>query len=326
MKIIVDQNIPYLEALADVADVTRAPAESIDARMVRDADALVVRTRTRCDAALLDGSRVRFIGSATIGMDHIDTAYCHRRGITVRNAPGCNAPAVAQWVYSAIFRHGGGTTIGVVGVGHVGSIVARWGEALGLRVLLNDPPRAAAGDALPFVPLEQIADEADIITFHTPLTRDGAYPTFHLCDEAFLRRAKGCRLLMNAARGAIVDSHALLTCFDGDFALDCWENEPHPLPELVERAVVATPHIAGYSRQGKLRATAMILKEMNAFFGWQVPVPQADTPITGAETVSAQAIVDSYDIDADSRRLKAAPERFEWLRNHYPLRPELPVS
>ena len=237
MKIIVDSHIPNIQGTIEPrAEVLYLEPGDITRNAVNDADALVVRTRTRCDATLLDSSRVKFIGSATIGTDHIDLDYCASRGITVRNAPGCNAPAVAQWVFAAINawmeqRHITSTqrlTLGIVGVGHIGSIVARWGRQLGFTVLLNDPPRqdSECSSNEQFLSLDELQRRCDIITFHTPLTRDGQWPTWHLCDRAFLDGLTRCRLIIDAARGAIADNAALLG-WHGDVALDCWENEPN---------------------------------------------------------------------------------------------------
>lgn len=348
MRIIIDSHIPHIQGLIEpFAAVEYLEPGDITASAVREADALIVRTRTRCDAALLDGSRVKFIGSATIGTDHIDLEYCSSHGITVRNAPGCNAPAVAQWVFCAIaawMRHRDittpdGLTLGIVGVGHIGSIVARWGQQLGFNVLLNDPPREMTErteitektDGLGenkdgsfddiFSPLDELQRRCDIITFHTPLTSDGQWPTWHLCDRQFLEGLTRCRLLLNAARGPIADNAALLQ-WQGDIGLDCWENEPGISPALLEKAIVATPHIAGYSAEGKQRGTAMMLVALNEHYGWDIPIPVIDAPATGAANVSLDAIAASYDIMADTARLKANPAAFESQRNHYLHRPE----
>ena len=373
MKIIVDSHIPHIQGVIEPrAEVFYLEPEDITRDAVMDADALIIRTRTRCHAALLDGSRVRFIGSATIGTDHIDLDYCASRGITVCNAPGCNAPAVAQWVFCAInawmqargITTADGLSLGIVGVGHIGSIVARWAGELGFTVLLNDPPREMAertektektadgahakaqrreglfwaaanaerterteitgitgGTDGGFLSLEELQRRCDIITFHTPITRDGQWPTWHLCDQAFLDALDHCRLILDAARGPIVDNEALLR-WHGDVALDCWENEPDISRELLEKAFVASPHIAGYSSQGKQRGTAMMLAALNEFYGWDIPVPVIEAPATGAVDVTLAGIAASYDILADTARLKAAPTTFESLRNHYAHRPE----
>ena len=330
MKVIVDSHIPHIQGLIEpFAEVLYLEPGDITRTAVKDADALIVRTRTRCNADLLDGSRVRFIGSATIGTDHIDLDYCASRGIAVRNAPGCNAPAVAQPE---------GLTLGIVGVGHIGSIVARWGRALGFTVLLNDPPREMAertdmtdktevtdltgmDSETVFDPLEELQRRCDIITFHTPITRDGQWPTWHLCDQAFLDGLDRCRLILDAARGPIADNAALLR-WHGDVGLDCWENEPDISRELLEKAIVATPHIAGYSAEGKQRGTAMMLAALNDFYGWDIPIPTIASPATGAAQVTLDGIAASYDILADTAALKADPAGFEALRNHYHHRPE----
>ena len=332
MRVIVESHIPHIRGLIEpFATVDYLEPGELTPEAVRDADALIVRTRTRCNAALLEGSRVRFIGSATIGTDHIDLDYCAAHGITVHNAPGCNAPAVAQWVFCAIaawmhHRHitsPAGLTLGIVGVGHIGSIVARWGRQLGFTVLLNDPPRERMGTApdLAFLPLEELQRRCDIITFHTPLTRDGQWPTWHLSDQAFLDGLERCRLLIDAARGPIADNAALLG-WHGDIALDCWENEPSISRELLEKAIVATPHIAGYSAEGKQRGTAMMLEALNDFYGWDIPVPEIAAPATGAPDVTLAGIAASYDILTDSAALKTDATAFESLRNTYHHRPE----
>ena len=328
MKIVAESHIPFLRGLIEPrAQVTYA--DTITADDAADADVLLVRTRTRCDAHLLDGSRVRLIGTATIGTDHIDMDYCRQHHIDVVNAPGCNAPAVAQWVLAGIGQwmrhhwaaHPSALTIGVVGAGHVGSIVARWARQLGFSVLLNDPPRAAREGSAAFVPLDQLTAQADIITVHTPLTREGPWPTWHLVDARLLN-AGGCRLLMNAARGPVCDTQALLQ-WHGDLAIDCWENEPHIHPALLQKAFIATPHIAGYSLQGKQRGTAMVLEALNSRFGWDIPLPHADTPTAGADDVTLERILQSYNPLNDTAHLKTHPDQFEQLRTTYPLRNEV---
>lgn len=327
MKIVVESHIPYLRGRLEPYG-TVSYVDNITADDVRDASVLLVRTRTHCDEALLGGSKVRFIGSATIGTDHIDLEYCTRHGITVCNAPGCNAPAVAQWVLASIgqwmMRHWQSAempTLGIVGVGHVGSIVARWARQLGFSVLLNDPPRQARGDEESFVELAQLVGQSDIITFHTPLTKQGQWPTWHMCDSDFLRHAQRCRLLINAARGAVCDSAALLT-WQGHTAIDCWENEPHISRELLEKSLIATPHIAGYSLEGKMRGAAMMIDALNRHFGWDIEPLIVAAPACGAVRPTLPGIMGSYNPLADTATLKAMPDRFEHLRNTYSLRPE----
>ena len=332
MKIIVEANIPYMRGLLEpFGTVDYLPADAITADAVKTANALFVRTRTHCNRSLLDGSNVEFIATATIGTDHIDLGYCRDNGIAIYNAPGCNAPAVAQYVFAAIgdFLHGqspDGLTLGVVGVGHVGSIVARWGERLGMRVMPCDPPRQRKESGR-FASLEQIAAEADIITFHTPLTVDGGDRTFHLADKAFLNSLKKCKLLINSSRGPVVDNSALLDAINGKkieaAAIDCWENEPEINRQLLEKAFIATPHIAGYSSDGKKRATAMVLEAFCRHFNVKIDgIPHTDAPAAGADITSIRQVTESYDPLSDTARLKANPDKFEQLRNTYPLRPE----
>lgn len=324
MKIVVDNRIPYIEDVLDsVAEVVYLPSPAITPDAVRDAEALLVRTRTQCNEALLAGSHVHFIGSATIGTDHIDLDWCRAQGITVRNAPGCNAPAVAQWVFAAIghwmrdrdINCVQGLTLGVIGVGHVGGIVARWGQQLGFKVLPCDPPLGIGGS------LEELLEYSDIVTVHTPLTHDGQWATWHLIGDAQLRQLKSCRLLINAARGGIIDE-AALTDWSGDLAIDCWENEPRLSPATLQRAIVATPHIAGYSIEGKQRGTAMMIEALNRHYGWQLPVPHITASPQGSDHVTLQGIEDSFDPKSLTTQLKSDSTQFELLRNTYPLRRE----
>ena len=323
MKVIIDDKIPYIrEAIAQVADqVVYLPGSAITAEDVRDADALIVRTRTKCNRALLEGSRVQFIATATIGFDHIDTGYLQEAGIQWTNCPGCNAGSVEQYVHSALLqlKHKKGldlekSTLGIVGVGHVGSRVKRMAESLGMRVLLNDPPRADKGEQ-GFVNLETIARECDVITFHTPLNREGKYATYHLADENFLFSLKRTPYLINSSRGEVVDTASLLASLSAgkvkDAVIDTWEYEPNISRELMSVAFLATPHIAGYSADGKANATRMSLEALCRFFGME-----ADFSILPPEGPS------NYDPTRDSDWLKASPEKFEWFRGNYPIRRE----
>lgn len=331
-KVVIDSHIPYIKGLLEpFAQVCYLDDGDITPSAVHDAQALLVRTRTRCDAQLLEDSHVEFIGTATIGTDHIDLDYCRQKGITVVNAPGCNAPAVAQWVHSAIatwlvssnISHIKGLTLGIVGVGHVGTIVARWASELGYRVLLNDPPRAEVERNENFVSLDRIKAESDIITFHTPMVKQGRFATWHLCDAHFLQEIPRCRLLLNAARGGICDNEALAR-WKGDVAIDCWEHEPAINRDLLAKALIATPHIAGYSDDGKRRGTAMVMEALNNYFGWNVEPMHAVAPTAGAACVTLEKIRASYNPDVDTRRLKCAVSDFERFRNNYPLRGEVP--
>ena len=329
MKIVADNAIPFLRGVLEpYAEVVYLPGSRIAPADVRDADALVVRTRTRCDAALLEGSSVRMIATATIGFDHIDLGYCRSHGIRVSTAAGCNARGVLQWVGAALARLArtqGWTprqrTLGVVGVGHVGSLVQHYAEAWGFRVLCCDPPRESR-EHCGFLPLGALADEADILTFHTPLD-----PTTRRAgDAALFARMRAGSIVLNSSRGEVVDGAALLAS-GHTFALDVWEHEPRIDRALLERAALATPHIAGYSLQGKANATAMSVHALAARFGlplggWYPPgVPaSAPRPIPWQELCST--IDGAFDIEAESRRLKAAPDDFERLRDEYRYRTE----
>ncbi len=324
MKVIIDHKIPYIkEAISRIADeVVFLPGNAFTKEAVKDADALIVRTRTMCNRELLEGSRVKFIATATIGYDHIDTEYCREAGITWTNCPGCNAGSVEQYVHSALLqlKHKKGldlekSTLGIVGVGHVGSRVKRMAESLGMRVLLNDPPRADKGEQ-GFVNLETIARECDVITFHTPLNREGKYATYHLANEDFLFSLKRTPYLINSSRGEVVDTASLLAALSAgkvkDVVIDTWEHEPNISRELMSVAFLATPHIAGYSADGKANATRMSLEALCQFFG-----VEAEFTILPPEGPS------DYDPTRDSEWLKASPEKFEWFRGNYPLRREV---
>lgn len=323
MKVIVDNKIPYIkEAINRIADeVVFLPGADFTKEAVKDADALIVRTRTRCNRELLEGTQVKFIATATIGYDHIDTEYCREAGITWTNCPGCNAGSVEQYVRSVLGllqRKKGldlkNATIGIVGVGHVGSRVARMAKLLGMRVLLNDPPRADKGES-GFVDLATIARECDVITFHTPLIQEGTYRTYHLVDKVFLFSLKRAPYLINSSRGEVVDTASLLASLAAgkvkDVVIDTWENEPRISRDLLEAAFLATPHIAGYSADGKANATRMSLEALCRFFGMEV-----EFEITPPEGPS------DYDPTRDSEWLKADPEKFEWFRGNYPIRRE----
>lgn len=316
--------------LEPFATVRYLAAEAIDAEAVRNADALIIRTRTRCNSQLLDGSKCKVIATATIGTDHIDLPYCQSRGITVVNAPGCNAPAVAQYVFASILaitkRPLTEMTIGIVGVGNVGRIVEQWAHSLGMTVLRCDPPRQLA-EGGQWNTLDEIAEKADIVTFHTPLTKTGANATFHLIGKEFLTALKRKPILINAARGPVADTQALIEAIRGGqvgpVAIDCWENEPAISHELLELVTIATPHIAGYSRQGKVRASQMALDAITKHLGLPHLTVQQDIPAPAAKVVNAVDIESSYNPLTDTAALRESTDKFEALRNHYDLRNEV---
>lgn len=329
MKIIIDANIPFIKGVLEpYADVVYLHESAIDAEAVKDADALLVRTHTRCNASLLDGSSVKFIGTGTIGTDHIDLPYCASKGIAVVNAPGCNAPAVAQYVVAAIDslldgEPTQGKTLGIVGVGNVGSLVDRWARSLGMKTLLCDPPRARRGDDGDFVDLATVAAGSDIITFHTPLTRTGEDASWHLADKAFFEALKPGTHIINAARGGVIDEAAMLASDKvGNLAIDCWESEPQVNLKTLDRALIATPHIAGYSRQGKTRATMMIVDALCRHFGLPQLEIAEERPLPPPAAIAVEAVRDTYDIMADDTMLRNDPDALTPLRNNYKLREE----
>ncbi len=338
MKAVIDEKIPYLRGALEKMglEVLALPGALIKRDDLLGADALFVRTRTRCDAALLAGTGVRFIGTATIGYDHIDAAYCRDNGIVWVNAAGCNAGAVLQYVQSVVHswaRDNGtdikGLLLGVVGVGEIGSRVVAWARSAGMEVLANDPPKAAAG--VPgLVSLAEIAEKSDIITFHPTLNSDGPYKSYHLADDLFFASLGRCKLLINASRGAVVDNNALLRAIEagsvGCAAVDVWENEPDINISLLNKVYIATPHIAGYSAEGKINATSMVLDAFAKFVNYQGELPELSLAAPKKRVVHATAMADAllsiYSPLEDTRMLRNAPADFENLRNNYELRRE----
>ncbi|MBM3335143.1 4-phosphoerythronate dehydrogenase, partial [Candidatus Sumerlaeota bacterium] len=293
MKIVADENIPFAaEAFAQLGDVVTVRGRAIKRDTVRDADALIVRSVTRVNADLLDGTAVRFVATATIGFDHVDVGYLRQRGIGFASAPGSNANSVAEYVVAALLvlaRRKGfrleGKTVGVVGVGNVGSRVVQKAAALGMKVLQNDPPlQRQTGDPL-FLPLEALFD-ADILTFHVPLTRTGTDATYHMIGDQLLSRLRPGAIVINTSRGAVADTAALLRAAAsgrlGGLVLDVFEGEPKINVELVRRADIATAHIAGYSYDGKARGTQMVYRAACEFFGlpaqWDLSAAMSPPP------------------------------------------------
>lgn len=342
MKIVTDKFVPYLaEALAPYTEVVCVDGRNIPKEVLEDADGLVVRTRTQCNEALLGGARkLRFVGTATIGYDHIDQRWLASQGIAFTSAAGCNARAVLQWVAATLAhlakRDGWSPqerTLGVVGVGHVGSLVADYARSWGFEVLCSDPPREQAeglGKEEGFVPLEELLSRSDIVTLHTPLSYSGEYPTFHLADNNFLTLLHDGATLLNASRGEVADTSALLAhAHRLTLCIDTWEGEPDSIsPKLLEVAEIATPHIAGYSAQGKANASAIVLRAMASTLGlkelkdWypEGVRPSLPRPISWEDMC---ARIDAHcHLVEESRRIKAHPEDFEHRRNTYPLREE----
>lgn len=339
MKIIADRTVPYLRGIAEpFAEVVYLSSDQFTPEAVKDADALIVRSIDKCTQELLAGSRVRLITTATIGFDHIDTHYCDRAGIRWVNAPGCNAVSVGQYILACLvalaLRKGeslAGKTLGIVGAGHVGQVVERFGKAWGMQILRNDPPRAEAEGAEGFVSLETIAEEADIITLHVPFSREGRFATHHLAGRAFFARLKKTPWFINSCRGAVHDTAALLeakrTGRIGELILDCWENEPRIDRDLLAETSIATPHIAGFSADGKANGTRACLENIAAFFGvpiekiGEVAPPPPSHPLIDLDAFPdhriERAVLASFDPSPVDRALRETPERFETFRSHY---------
>lgn len=296
-----------------------------------ESDAFLIRTRTPVNAALIpDGSKVKLVATATIGMDQIDRGFTDSRGIEVCNAPGCNAPGVAQYVWSCLLRMGFDPdthTLGVVGKGNIGSIVTDWGRKMGARVLVCDPPRAEAGNTdEDYLTLEEMLPKVDAVTFHTPMTKSGPHPTYHAGTSHTLGLLRPGALLVNAARGPVVDNQALKQALRSGrlrAAVDTWEGEPHIDPELLALADYATFHIAGYSRQGKQRATRMVLEAVNRKFGLDADLSGLEGPYTAPLHITPESIMASYDPADDTLPLKSDPAAFDRLRHDYHYREEL---
>ena len=350
MKIVIDDKIPYIHgAFEEVAEVVYLPGSKTTPEVVNDANALVTRTRTICDERHLAGSTVKFIATATIGYDHIDTEYCDAAGIKWINAPGCNSKSVEQYIASTLMVLAEtrnlqlkNLTIGVVGVGNVGSKVARISELFGMKVLKNDPPRERAEGSAEFVSLKQVMNEADIITLHVPLETKGEDATFHLGDAEFFSGLKKKPVVINSCRGEVVETQAVKTALKSGqitgFVCDCWENEPDIDLELLDLTEIATPHIAGYSKDGKAIGTQMSVHAISKFFGlglenWHPSgVEQPENPIfkldgdgLSEQQIISKAILHTYDIRNDDADFRKDPSKFEQLRGDYPTRREFPA-
>ena len=363
MKIVIDDKIPFIKGVFEpFADVVYLPGKTTTASDVHDADAIITRTRTKCGASLLEGSSVKVIATATIGFDHIDTDWCESHGIVWENAPGCNSWSVKQYITALLVtlaRNRGldlsCMTLGVVGVGNVGSKVAEAASVLGMKVLLCDPPRERRGDTPPVLSspchperggdcewesLDAIVRRSDIITLHVPLTAGGPDATWHLFDSARLGRMRPDQILVNSSRGEVVDNVALKEALvSGSIAgacLDVWEGEPDLDPELVSLLDISTPHIAGYSADGKANGTTSAVRTVARVLGlpltdWSasgIPAPaqsrefSIDAAGKTYQQVLTEAVLYSYDISSDSARLRAGLSTFEKQRGDYQVRRE----
>ena len=347
MKFIADDKIPYLKGILDpYAEVIYKPGGKIGREDVEDADGLIIRTRTKCNRALLEGSAVKFIATATIGYDHIDRDYCRENNIQWTNAPGCNSSSVQQYIASVLGfltarseQKLEGKTLGIIGVGNVGSKIEKLARILNMKVLLNDPPRERQEGDKNFVSKEQIFQEADIISLHVPLNKEKDDKTYHLINSHSLERIHKNAILINSSRGAVVDNQALKKALvDKQIAgavLDVWENEPDFDQDLQSGLILGTPHIAGYSRDGKANGTAMSVQAISRFFGldlndwYPAQIEKPEHPlinIDGAgkspEQTVFEAIEWTYRVSEDDKRLRKDPGTFEQQRGEYPVRRE----
>lgn len=347
IRIIADDKIPFLKGVLEpYAKVTYLPGNQINKNSISGTDALLVRTRTRCNHELLSGTPVKFIGTATIGFDHIDTEYCEKNGIKWTNAPGCNSSSVQQYIASALLRISGETgfslkdkTLGIIGVGNVGSKVQNLATALGMNVILNDPPRARKERKKIFSSLDHLLNESDIITLHVPLNLDGQDKTYHLFNSETIGRFKKGSWFINSSRGEVVETEALKDALGSEklagAVIDVWELEPEIDIPLMHMSFIATPHIAGYSADGKANGVSMIVKDLCESFDiplgdWypsEIPAPPEsvltiDCNGKSTEEILRRAIFHTYNIIEDDIRLRFDPTRFEKERENYPVRRE----
>jgi erythronate-4-phosphate dehydrogenase len=359
MKIIADENIPFVaEGFGQLGNVTLMPGRAIGPDDVRDADMLIVRSVTQVDAALLDGSSVKFVGTCTIGTDHIDVDYLATRGIAFAAAPGSNATSVAEYIVAVMLRFAdrldfrlAERTLGIIGVGNVGSRLERRARALGMNVLLNDPPLARETLKPKYIALDDVLAEADIVTLHVPLTDEGPDPTCHLVDEEFIDKMKGGAILMNSSRGDVHQTAAVLEGRRsgklGGLYLDVWENEPAIDVDLLRWSDICSPHICGYSADGKVAGVVMIHRAACEFLGvssdWdpsaELPAPALpETQLAGCEGLTDDAlrgiVFATYDFARDDERLRetaalpddARAKAFDALRKDYPCRREFAAT
>jgi len=347
MKVVADDKIPFLKGVLEpYAEVIYLSGNKISKKDLLDADALITRTRTICDENLLSGTKVKFIGTATIGYDHIDTSWCEKNGIFWTNAPGCNSGSVYQYIASVIVslvkKYGlkfSEITLGVIGIGNVGKKIVNLANCLGIKVLQNDPPRERTEGGKDFVSLENLIKSSNIITCHVPLDFEGTDKTFHLFDERLLKTLNSNTILINSSRGEVVDNKALKQVLSKKnikaAVLDVWEDEPDIDGILVDLLDIVTPHIAGYSLDGKANGTSMIVRFLSKFFNlplvnWEtknIPNPEIKELTINCEDKSFQEVVSeailfTYDVISDDKRLRQSLETFEKQRGDYPVRRE----
>ena len=342
MKIVVENKIPYIkEAIQLVSNnVVYLSSNDFTTENIRDADVLIVRTRVKCNEQLLKGTKVKFIATATIGFDHIDVDYCKRAGILWQNAPGCNSGSVQQYIESSLYLLErqfnlllSNMTIAIIGVGHVGRKIEALCREIGMRVLLHDPYRRDAEVNFNHSSLDEIFAESDIITFHVPLSRGGKYPTYHLVDSSFFSKFTKGIFVMNTSRGEVIETNSLKEALNlgvvKQAIIDVWENEPHIDLELLNKVFIGTPHIAGYSADGKSMASQMALQAVCDFYkidrkiSIAAPRPMENQDMVLEVNSYSEAALAVYNPEKDSKLLKDSPDKFEWFRGHYYVRREL---
>jgi len=355
LKIVADENIPYVrELFSELGSITLCSGRAMTPDMLRDADVLLVRSVTKVNAALLAGSPVKFVGTATIGADHVDESYLASRQIRFTTAAGSNSNSVAEYVMTAQLllaeRFGWnieGKTLGIIGVGNIGTKVADKAKALGLHLLFNDPPKQRLTGDKQYIPLADLLAAADFVTCHVPLTKSGPDPTYHLLDTARLNVLRTHTLLINSSRGEVVDNQALKKILSAQkirgAVLDVWEPEPNLNPQLLALTEIATPHIAGYSFDGKVNGAVMLYRELCAMLHRQptlsaedlLPAPPVKELTLAVHAGSDQALLCQaltaiYDLPGDDARMRQIlnlppneqASYFDKLRKNYPIRRE----
>lgn len=353
--VVVDRSLPYLQGVLErYVTPIYLPSEEITNELLRreGVEAILCRSVLKCNSALLDGTQVRFIATATAGIDHVDTDYCREKGIFFTNAPGCNATSVACYVFAVLAERAiakqqpiGRETLGIIGVGNVGREVLRFAEAFDMACLLNDPPRQEKEHRSDFIPLEELLSQSDIITFHVPLVKEGPYATYHLLDQRNITLCKQGTFLVNASRGGVVSTQALQDALSAhaiaDAAIDCWEGEPKIATSLLSMVCRSTPHIAGFSAESKARGSAMITAALLRFFAIDkgsdgapvdlraiAPAPPEDAVIDASDFGSftlERCLLHGIDLPGTETILKQAPHLFEQHRVSYSYHRE-PIS
>lgn len=344
IKLIADDKIPFLKnVLEPYTNISYLPYDRITKQSIKNADALIIRTRTKCNAELLEGTSIKYIATATIGFDHIDADFCEQNNIRWSNAPGCNSTSVQQYIAAALVYYAylkkiqlDTLTIGIVGVGNVGSKIQEISKIFGLKILLNDPPRERIEGGRKFVSLDQVLEESDIITFHVPLNFNEPDKTYHLADEVLFNKLNNSKVIFNTSRGGVIDTIAMIKAINNRIisfsVLDVWENEPKIDMKLLNLVNIATPHIAGYSTEGKANATAVCVNALNEFFNlgltqnwYPANLPTSNNPRTIkidcagklTQDIIYQVIKSTYDILREDKQLRNAVNNFEKLRGVY---------